>query len=189
MELVRLIADGRDVNDSTMFYSGTTSSNQPNGIMNGLTGSQQVVTVGTAAYAVGDPWALREAVPARFIGSSTFAMNPTIVDKSYRLVGSGATAEGVLMDSREAALCGRPVVEWSSLGGTIGSGATIALCGDFNAGYVIADRLGLTAVPIQTLFGGTAGSHWPTGQSGLAVWGRTGAGVVNANALRVLTVR
>ena len=38
-ELVRLIADGRDVNDAIVFFSGTASSNQPNGIMNGVTAS------------------------------------------------------------------------------------------------------------------------------------------------------
>jgi predicted phage gp36 major capsid-like protein len=67
----------------------------------------------------------------------------------------------------------------------------LCIGGDFNAGYVIADRLGLTAVPIPALFSGaTAGSFgYPTGQSGLAVWGRTGGGVVNANALRVLVAR
>jgi predicted phage gp36 major capsid-like protein len=56
---------------------------------------------------------------------------------------------------------------------------------------VIADRLGLTAIPVPVLFSGnTAGSFgYPTGQSGLVVWGRTGAGVVNANAIRVLTGR
>lgn len=66
---------------------------------------------------------------------------------------------------------------------------TIALAGDFNAGYVIADRLGLTGVPVPVLFGGTAAVHFPTGESDLAVWGRTGSGVVNANALRVLVAR
>ncbi len=46
-ELVRLIADGRDVNDSTHFYSGTSSSNQPQGIATSLGTTQQVLTVGT----------------------------------------------------------------------------------------------------------------------------------------------
>jgi hypothetical protein len=89
-------------------------------------------------------------------------------------------------------LCGKPISEWSFNAGTsVATGGTLCIGGDFNAGYVIADRLGLTAVPIPALFSGaTAGSFgYPTGQSGLAVWGRTGAGVVNANALRVLVAR
>ncbi len=60
---------------------------------------------------------------------------------------------------------------------------------DFQAGYLICDRIGLTAVPINALVGGTAGVHYPTGQAGLAIWGRTGASVVNPNALRVLIGR
>jgi HK97 family phage major capsid protein len=190
-ELVGLIADGRDVLESSVFYSGTSSSNQPQGILTGLGTSQQVITVSTAVYAAGDVWALREAIPPRFSGGAAWVQHPNLLDKTYRLVPNASTSEPQLMETRDGAVVGKPAYEWSSLGGTVGTGATIALAGNFNSGYVIADRLGLTAIPIQVLFSGnTAGAFgYPTGQSGLAVWGRTGASVVNANAIRVLTVR
>jgi HK97 family phage major capsid protein len=188
-ELVRLIADGRDVNDSTMFYSGTTSSNQPNGIISSLGTSQQVITSGTAVYAAGDVWSLKEAVPARFQANASFLAHPTILDKTYRLVPNASTSEPALMETRDGPLVGKPAYEWSSAGSVVATSSTIMIGGDFSAGYVIADRLGMSAVPIQALFGGTAAVHYPTGQAGLAVWGRTGANVVNPNALRVLTVR
>jgi HK97 family phage major capsid protein len=190
-ELVRLIADGCDVNDASIFYSGTSSSNQPNGVLPGLSVTQ-LLTVGTAALAAGDLWNLKAAIPPRFQGQSSFAAPSAFFDRTYRLVGAGATAEAVLMEGRGGPLCGKPISEWSFNAGTsVATGGTLCIGGDFNAGYVIADRLGLTAVPIPALFSGaTAGSFgYPTGQSGLAVWGRTGAGVVNANALRVLVAR
>ena len=67
---------------------------------------------------------------------------------------------------------------------------TLAFAGDFS-NYLVADRLGLTAIPVPVLFSGnTAGSFgFPTGQSGLVVWGRTGAGCTNVNAFKVLTSR
>jgi HK97 family phage major capsid protein len=190
-ELGGLIVDGRNVNDSVAFYSGTSSSNQPNGIMNGIGASQQILTVATALLTTSDVWALKESVPARWISSSEFLFHPNVLDKAFRLVANASTSEPDFMPERGGPIVGRPVYEWSSLGGTVGTGSTIGLAGDFSAGYVIADRLGLTAVPVPVLFSGnTAGSFgYPTGQSGLVVWGRTGAGVVNANALRVLTGR
>ena len=77
-----------------------------------------------------------------------FAQHPAIWVKSYWLVPNASTSEPALMSSRDGQLLGQPRAEWSALGGTVGSGATICIAGDFNAGYVIADRLGLTAVPI-----------------------------------------
>jgi HK97 family phage major capsid protein len=189
-ELVRVIRDGRDVNDATMFYSGTTASNQPNGIMNGVTVSQQVLTVGTAALTAADWWSLKAAIPPRWQSTTTFVAPSPMLDRTYRLVPNASTTEPALMETRDGALSGRPVAEWSFNAGTAtATGGTLAIGGDFNAGYVIADRLGLTAVPIPVLFGGTAAVHYPTGQSGLVVWGRTGANVVNANAFRILVGR
>jgi HK97 family phage major capsid protein len=190
-ELVRLIADAQSVSDASVFFGGTSSSNQPQGLMTSLGTSQQVLTVGTATLAVGDIWALKQAVPTRFQPNLTFAAPSPLVDRIYRLVPNASTSEPQLMESRDGALVGRPVAEWSFNAGTsIASGGTLALAGDFN-NYVIGDRLGLTAIPIPVLFSGnTAGGFgYPTGQSGLAVWGRTGAVCANVSAFRVLTSR
>ena len=86
---------------------------------------------------------------------------------------------------------GRPTSEWSFNAGTAtATGGTIAIGGDFNAGYVIADRLGLTAVPIPVAVRRhRGGSTTRPASPGSSVWGRTGAGVVNANAFRVLVAR
>ena len=114
-ELVRLISDGRDVNDATMFYSGAGSASfQPLGIANSLGTTQQVVTVGTAALAAGDLWALKEAIPPRFQPNSTYVAHPSVLDKVYRLVPNASTSEPALMESRDGALMGRPVGEWSA---------------------------------------------------------------------------
>jgi hypothetical protein len=59
--------------------------------------------------------------------------------------------------------------------------------GDFQAGYLIADRLGMSVELVPHLFGAT--NRFPTGQRGLfAIW-RTGGGVTAANALRYMEVK
>jgi HK97 family phage major capsid protein len=190
-ELTRLISDAQNVNDAAVFFGGTSSSNQPTGLMTSLGTSQQVITGSTATLVAADVWALKAAVPTRWQPNTTFAAPTAMVDRIYRLTPSGATTEPQLMTSRDSALVGRPVAEWSFNAGTsVATGGTLAIAGDFS-NYVIADRLGLTAIPIPVLFSGnTAGGFgYPTGQSGLAVWGRTGANCVNVNAFRVLTSR
>lgn len=190
-ELVRLIADGRDTLEATKFWNGS-GTNEPSGLISGLAAAQGVWTVGTATLAAGDLWSLKAGISARFAAQTTFAAPSPLFDRIYRLVPNASTVEPALMESRSGPLMGRPIAEWSfSAGTSTATGNTIAVAGDFNAGYVIADRLGLTAVPVPVLFSGnTAGAiGYPTGQSGLVVWGRTGAGVVNANAFRALVAR
>jgi HK97 family phage major capsid protein len=190
-ELVRLIADGRDVLETSVFASGTSSANQPQGLFTGLTASQVVLTSGTAALAAGDIWALKAAIPPRFQANTTFAAPDPMLDRIYRLVPNASTSEPALLETRDGPLVGRPQVSWSYNAGTATpTNGTLVVGGDFS-NYVIADRLGLTAVPIPALFSGnTAGGiGYPTGQSGLAVWGRTGAQAVVPNAFRVLNGR
>ena len=53
------------------------------------------------------------------------------------------------------------------------TGTKLIVAGDFS-NYGIVDRLGTTAELIPHLFG--AANRFPTGQRGLYVYGRTGAG-------------
>ena len=193
-ELVRLTADARDVMDATQFFSGAgTASFAPQGILTGLSilGSSgttfAITTAATATMTATDLWSLKAAIPPRFTGGAVFAAPSPLLDKIWRLVGSGATAEAVLMEGRSGPLMGKPTAEWSFNAGTATpTSGTIILGGNFQAGYLICDRLGLTAVPIPALM---SGGTRPTGQAGLAIWGRTGASVVNPNAFRVLIGR
>jgi predicted phage gp36 major capsid-like protein len=55
--------------------------------------------------------------------------------------------------------------------------------GDFRAAFTIADRLGMTAEIVPTLFGAT---RRPTGERGLFAYWSTGSKTVIPNALRYL---
>jgi hypothetical protein len=124
----------------------------------GLGTSQQVITSATAALAAGDVWSLREAMPLRFVPNESWLSHPTILDKVYRFVPNASTSEPALMETRDGTVVGKPAHEWSALASTTRSSSTIAIAGDVRTAYTILDRLGLTAVPIPTLFSGnTAG--------------------------------
>lgn len=183
-EMARLISDGRDTLDATKFLTGS-GTDEPAGVITGLTTTQRVQTAGTAAYAIGDTYTLKEALPARFIARATFAAHPTTYDTIYRQVG-GASTEPPPLPTREGPLLGQPKVEWTTMATGTTTGAKTIMYGDFGAGYTIADRIGMTVELVPHLFGG---SGRPTGQRGVFAYWRTGAKVVNAAALRYLEVK
>ena len=193
-ELARLIRDAREVLDASVFLTGT-GSDQPSGILNigglnGLTTTERVQTATAATFVPGDSWALKAAIPARFINKTTFAAAPATWDTAFRQVAQADATEPrqFANGDRGADFLGRPKVEWSTMDtATATTGKKIIVAGDFATGYRIVDRLGAQAELIPHMFG-TAG-NLPTGTRGLYVYWRTGAGVVALNALRYLEVK
>ena len=192
-ELVRLASDARAVNDATAFLTGAGTSG-PGGILNiggtgGLTTTQRVQTTTVATYAVGDPWLLKAAIPARFIPTSTYAAHlppttrPTDSSPRGRRRSPGSSA----MATEAGTSSDAPKVEWSTMGTGATTGTKLLIAGDFS-GYTIVDRLGTTAEIIPHLFTASQGLL-PSGQRGIYIYGRTGAGVTMPNAFRYLEVK
>ena len=194
-ELLTLISDGRDILDATAFLTGNGTASPVGLLAIGTTGSlataQRIQTTTTAVYAVGDPWLLKAALPARFIPNTTIAANPAVFDTTYRFVGGNST-EPVQFDAgRGGSFLGRPKIEWSTMVTTTTTASRIMVAGDFRQ-FFIADRLGMTAELIphltqQAVAG--AGVGMPTGQRGLYAYWRTGSVVAVPNAFRYLEVK
>jgi HK97 family phage major capsid protein len=189
-EMARLVDDARQVVDATEFLTGT-GNNRPVGILAvGTTGSlstsQRVLSAATNSFAVGDPWLLKAAVPARFQANASVAASTNILDKTYRFVGGGST-EPPIMPTRDGAVMGLPKGEWSAMTAFETTGSRVMIAGDFRAAYRIIDRLGMTAELIPHIFGVT--NNLPTGERGLYCYWRTGAAVVAPNALRYLEIK
>jgi HK97 family phage major capsid protein len=189
-ELARLLADARAVVDATMFLTGT-GTDQPRGVLTGLTNAAwRVQTTTVAVTALGDIYALKQAIPARFLTNATFAAHPTVWDVVYRFTG-GNSAEPLLLPTRDGPVLGIPKFEWSTMStATTTTASKIMLAGDFKSGFVIADRIGAQLEPIPHVFGAT--SRYPIGARGLYFWWRTGSTVIasTANApLRWLEVK
>jgi HK97 family phage major capsid protein len=183
-ELLKLISDGRDVLDATKFLTGS-GTDEPAGVLTGLTTTQRVQTATTATYVVGDPWLLKAAIPSRYIASTKFAAASSIWDATYRFVGT-ESAEPPQMPTREGPFLGAEKVEWSTMTTTTTTGSKIIIAGDFMAGFTIADRIGMTAELVPHLFGA---NRRPSGERGIYAHWRSGSKVVVPNALRYLEVK
>ena len=188
-EVGALIADARDVVDSTKFTTGT-GADEPVGLLavgstGSLTTSQRILSGATNTYAVADGWLLKAALPARAIPRATYAANPTTWDNTYRFVG-GNSAEPLQMPSRGGDFLGRPKIEASAMVSTTTTGSKLIVAGDMKA-FVIADRIGLSVSVVPHLFG--AANRFPTGQGGLYAFWRTGSVVSAPNLFRYLEVK
>jgi HK97 family phage major capsid protein len=183
-ELARIIADARDVTDATQFLTGT-GTDSPAGVLTGLTTSQRVQDAGAGFPAVADHYALKAAVPARFLPNLTWAAHQGQWDRTYRLTPAGSTTEPQMLPTREGQMLGRPKVEWSTMSNVSTAGQKLIIAGDFKSAFYIADRVGMTVELIPHLFGAAQG-NLPTGQRGLFAYGRTGSKVVIPEALRYL---
>jgi HK97 family phage major capsid protein len=187
-ELTKLIAVQKDVLDATKFLTGS-GTNEPAGVITGLTTTQRVQTTGVATYAVGDPWLLKAALPPRFIPTTTFAAAPATWDTTYRFVGGNSTEPYQFANGDRAGnFLGRPKVEWSTMATGATTGTKLIIGGDFRAGFLICDRVRMSVELIPHLFGASQG-NLATGQRGLFAYWRTGSAVVAVNAFRYLEVK
>jgi HK97 family phage major capsid protein len=187
-ELATLIADARDVLDATQFLTGSGTAS-PGGILNiggigGLTTAQRVQTAGSATLAVADIYSLVEALPPRFQPRGVIATSQTIGDKIYRLTPSGSTTEPQLMPTRDGGILGRRLIEWSTMTTATTTGSKVAIFGDWS-GFVVLDRLGLTAEFVPTVVGS---NHLPLGVRGIFCHWRGSCGVVTPTSFKYLEV-
>jgi HK97 family phage major capsid protein len=190
-ELLKLLADGRDILDATKFLTGT-ASNEPQGLFSGAGGlqtAQRIQSATTATLAIGDAYLLREGLSAtRFWAHATFAAHPTVWDVLYRTVGGGNTTEPQpFTQGRGGPFVGTPKIEWSTMStATTTTGAKIAILADWS-GFVIADRIGAQIELVPHLFG--AANRFPTGERGFYYFWRTGTAVSKPNAFRYLELK
>lgn len=192
-EIARLLAEGREILEAAAFAIGS-GTGQPTGIVTGLVGSGAVVPSATAdTLAVGDLYNIQGSLPARYRANASWLATNAFYNRARQFdTAGGSSLWAQLGDDRPAQLLGKPIYEAEDMDGVITAAAEnyMAVFGDFS-NYVIADRLGLTVQFIPHLFQQTtagAGFGRPTGQSGWYAYYRTGAGVVNTAAFKMLNV-
>lgn len=186
-EIARMIAFEKDSFESQAFVTGT-GSGQPTGIVTALTGGSSVVaSAATDTFAVGDVYALSDALPHRYAANASWLAHRAIYSKVRQFDTYGGSALwGQLAEAQGATLLGRPAYAAEAMDGTVTALANnyVAIFGDFS-NYVIADRVGATMRYIPDTFGPNGR---PTGQSGWLCYWRVGADSVNDAAFRMLNV-
>lgn len=190
-ELRRLLVDAADQLMATAYTVGTGDANdQPTGFVTALDGTASELSPAVAeTFADTDVYTTLEAVPPRFRPRAAWMAELSTLNAMAQFeTGNGARLFPELADGR---LLMRRIEENSLLDPVSGinTAATadnfVLAVGDWRAGFVIVDRIGTTVELLPYLVGANGR---PTRQRGLHLWFRTGSGVVNAAALRVLNV-
>lgn len=185
-EMAALLSDAKDVLEADKFINGIGAPTSPGGIVATLDNASMVATVGSNAFAVGDLYALEEAVPPRFRSKGHFIGNRSTYNKIRQFDTYGGAALWVrLIDGLGNELIGYPAHEASEMASTLADGDVILGLGDFSK-FLIVDRLGMSIELIPHLFGN---SGRPTGQRGIyAIW-RNSSKILVDNAFRFLKVK
>jgi HK97 family phage major capsid protein len=169
-EIARLFSDARDNLEAEKFVVGT-GSDEPFGIVAGLT------PFDGAPAAVADLIACQGDLAARYQGNATWLANLVVLNSIGQYVAEADASNAKIIDAA-GRLLRRPQEEASFMP----TGDLIY--GDIRAGFTIVDRLGMSVEPTGVTFNISTGL--PDGNRGfLALW-RSGSGVVDADALRLL---
>jgi HK97 family phage major capsid protein len=191
-ELAEMVQDAKDELEAVKLLSGS-GEKEPFGILTGAT--ELIETAGSVTLAVGDIYHLEEALPARFRPRGAWVAARPIYNKIRQFDTAGGASlwvkdlTGGLANQPTGNMSQRlldyPTNELSTMESVVAKLKTILLFGDFRH-YLIADRIGMLAKPIDNIPGEDGR---PTGKAGLFFFWRNGAKVIAKNAFRGLKVK
>jgi HK97 family phage major capsid protein len=190
-EMMMLMADAKDVEESASFTTGTGVSPAAGGIISTLAvGSAVAGTGSSGTLALGDLDALENTVPPRFRTRANWMASKTIYNAYRALMTSVASSAGDQWVrpslNQPAELRGYPAYEDSDMVATHATNDKVIVLGDFGRGFIIVDRLGMSAELVPHLF--DQATARPTGQRGLLLIWRNNSRVIIDNAFRLLKV-
>jgi HK97 family phage major capsid protein len=183
--LAPIFADARDQLEATAHTLGT-GTGQPTGLITALVaaGGSTVLTSAASAITFADVVANQNALPARWRPRARWMANLSIINQGRALVAGSGLTTPIVEGGANPTMLGWPVVENSTMDGTIAAGTTndyVLLSGDFSQ-FVIVDRIGLSVVYNPVVVGANGR---PTGEAGWYAYWRTGSGLINADAFRL----
>lgn len=180
-QLPVLLGDAKDRLEEAAFTTGT-GTGQPRGIVTAATTT--VATAAVATYAIGDVYAVQQALPARFRRNASWVMAVGTINSTRRFDSAGGSSFWTNLGAgAPETLLGGPIHESSTIVSTTTTGSKIAVYGDFSQ-YAIVDRIGMSVMYEPLVKDTTTGR--PTGQGGWLAFFRTGADALLPGAFRVL---
>jgi HK97 family phage major capsid protein len=190
-EMMRLLADAKDIEEATSFTTGNGTAPAAGGIVGTLPVGQTIATATTNVLALTDLYGLKNALGPRFRSRGQWMANSAVYDV---MRGFGTSIANIWAESLQVGVpskfIGYPVNENSIMDSAITTTKKIALFGDFS-NYLIVDQVGMNMELIPQLFQQAtagAGVGLPTGQRGYFAWWRNNAVIVNPTAFRLLKV-
>lgn len=179
--------------EATQMLTGSGTGTNVEGILVGATVTRSS-TATTAVLVEGDLVTAYNLVPSRHRYNLTWMGNLTTHNAARLFENTAGFRVGVaatISDSGRMQLMGRPFVEHNGMDGVTSGAETftatddILILGDFANAYRVYDRIGMSVEFIPHMLGA---NRRPNGTRGLYVRKRFGAGIVNADALRVIDV-
>jgi HK97 family phage major capsid protein len=193
-DVAMLFADARDRLEGAAFATGAgDSSNQPQGVIPGVTAVTASRVAATTARTFGAPdvFNVDNAMSQRYRPNARWAANRSIYNLARQFaIGSGGMTGSFWVDfggAHPSTLIGYPVHEASAMDAalsTTGTANNVLVLGDFSH-YFIVDRIGMSVAYLPVVLGT---NRRPTAEVGWAAFWRTGAAVTVPDAFRVLQV-
>jgi len=179
-----LLADAKEQLEAVAFTTGS-GSGQPKGIITTIAAvGGSVVTSAGSVLAVADATANQNALPPRWRPNAKWMANLSIINQG-RTTPLYTNGPAMVSDATDPPkMLGWPVIENSSMDGTIAAGTTndyVLLSGDFKQ-YCIVDRIGTMIELVPTLLGA---NRRPTGERGFHMHWRTGGDALIPDAFRL----
>lgn len=190
-EMMMLLADAKDIEESSSFTNGNGTAPNAGGIIGTLaSGSNVAGTGGAGTLAAGDLYAAEDAMAPRFRPRASWMASKTSFNAYRQLFTQTASAAGDPWvrpsQGTPAELLGYPAYENSDMAATHATGDKPIILGDFGRGFLIIDRLGMSVELVPHLF--DQATARPTGSRGLlAIW-RNNSMVLVPGAFRVVVV-
>lgn len=192
-EITMLLQDAKDTEEAGAFITGDGTGNNPNGLIGTVTTNSKVAATAVGTITVrADVDKVEESLPPRFRSRGTWLANKTI----FNLIRQAATGQTSLATDlwvrlsggMPPELSGYPAYEMSTMTTIAGSGAgsnLVLAFGDFQRGFLIVDRIGMSVELVPHLFGSNGR---PTGQRGVHAYWSNNCRILIDNAIRVLNV-
>ncbi|BBA99272.1 putative phage major capsid protein [Actinacidiphila reveromycinica] len=194
-EISMLLQDAKDNEEANSFFLGDGTGDNPGGLIGTMPSGSRVGQTGAAgALTVPDDlFAVEQALGPRFRRNASWMANKAI----YNKIRGAAQSKGGLAGDLWARLAGGmppELISYSAYEATAMDGAIassggaanyVAVLGDFQRGFLIVDRIGMSIELVPHLFGANGR---PTGQRGIFAYWSNNCKILVPNAFRVLNV-
>jgi HK97 family phage major capsid protein len=185
-ELGGLFADAKNILEGTKFALGAGhGSNEPQGLVNGLSGSSIYTTAASGTWTVTDAYGVQNSLSPRWQANAQWLLSLPAFSTTKRLVASASATEPQIVSPDGKLLLNKPWNETSDMASVVAAGNLLAIYGDISKAFRIVDRLGLSVELIPHIFGG---SGRPQGERGLYAYWRTSPAVFVNDAARVVKI-
>ena len=184
-EMAMVIQDAKDYEESESFVNDTGAADHAEGVIYGLAATSDVGTTGDG-LTIDDPGRLASRLPDRYEPNASWLGHRAVFSELDRLARAAGFNEPSIAAANQPTLLGYPRYYSSAMESDFVTAAgDILLFGDFKAGFLIVDRIGLSIEIDPHVRDGDG--KWTGSRALLAHW-RNSSLILVDNAFRLMKV-